>query len=500
MSTNPEEIVQQVRAEFERLLTSVMTPSPEGVPTVYELEGGLFERLLVLGRSLMTLAFVCAAERSRRPTATDAGGQILPYHSEKSRAFVSLFGKIRFSRSYYWRGRGSGWFPLDAALNLPASSISDRVREWRELLGVDLAYHPAGAILRRFLGIEGSSRSLSAEVAAEAPAIEAYYEQAGPLEPDPDATLLIVQADGKGVPMIRLTPAEPKVRPGKGEKTAKKKEAIATAVYTQAPRVRTPEEVLGSLFAPSPRPPREPDAGSGPVNKRVWATLEGKAAALAFTAGQAQRQEGAHIVARVALTDGSEALQDQVRQAFPDYLLVLDFIHVDEYLWKVANALLGETAPDRTEWVKTRARQVLSGEVRAVIEEFRTLAQAPERTVPQRATLEQVAHYYEKNAASMAYDRCLAQGWPIATGVIEGTCRHLVKDRCERSGMRWTQAGAEALLRLRSVAENGDWDRFHAYRRATRQRERYGVGSDTGGATEALLMRGDSRSSFRLAA
>jgi hypothetical protein len=80
-----------------------------------------------------------------------------------------------------------------------------------------------------------------------------------------------------------------------------------------------------------------------------------------------------------------------------------------------------------------------------------------------------VAAYYERNLAYMRYDRYLAAGWPIASGVIEGACRHLVKDRCELSGMRWTQVGAEALLRLRSVAENRDWERFHAYRRRQRQ-------------------------------
>lgn len=297
--------------------------------------------------------------------------------------------------------------------------------------------------------------------------------------------------------MVRSTPTEAKPRLGKGEKAGKKKEAIATAIFTQAPRVRTSETVLDSLFGS--RSTRSRSNDTRPVNKCLWATLEGKAAALAFTARQTQRQEGPHIVSRIALTDGSEALQDQVREAFPGYTLVLDFIHADEYLWKVANALLGETAPERAEWVKTRAGHLLSGAVVTVIEEFRALAGAPERTEAQRKLLEQVAHYYERNAAFMAYDRYLARGWPIGTGVIEGTCRHLIKDRCERSGMRWTQGGAEGLLRLRSVAANGDWERFHAYRRATRQREVYGVASPSA-LTEVFLTKASSQSPLQLAA
>jgi hypothetical protein len=177
----------------------------------------------------------------------------------------------------------------------------------------------------------------------------------------------------------------------------------------------------------------------------------------------------------VALTDGSAPLQEQVQEAFPGYTLVLDFIHALEYLWKSANALLGEKAPTRTGWVRARALQLLSGQTQAVIDELRLLASAPERTSLERETLEKVAGYYERNAAYMAYDRYLSRGWPIATGVVAGACGLLVKDRCDQSGMRWTPTGAEALLRLRSVAENGDWERFHAYRRAKRHREVYGV-------------------------
>ena len=83
------------------------------------------------------------------------------------------------------------------------------------------------------------------------------------------------------------------------------------------------------------------------------------------------------------------------------------------------------------------------------------------------------ANYFERNLPYMAYDRYLAQGWPIASGVIEGACRHLVKDRFELSGMRWTKVGAENLLHLRAVAENGDWADYHRFRRQQRHQRLY---------------------------
>jgi hypothetical protein len=180
------------------------------------------------------------------------------------------------------------------------------------------------------------------------------------------------------------------------------------------------------------------------------------------------------ITDRVALSDGSAPLQLQIREQFPDFTLVLDLVHAVEYLWKGANALLGETHPERTLWVKERTRQMLSGQTAGLIAELRDRAGASDTPANVGSVLESVAGYYERNLLCMRYDLYLAAGWPIATGVIEGACRHLVKDRCELSGMRWTRLGAETLLHLRSVVENGDWEAFHTYRRRQRLRDLYG--------------------------
>ena len=165
-------------------------------------------------------------------------------------------------------------------------------------------------------------------------------------------------------------------------------------------------------------------------------------------------------------------MQERVLAQFPDFTLVLDCIHAIEYLWKAANALLGEKATERTEWVNRRASWMLSGQTALLIGDLKSLAMTPDEAT--NKTLLSVAAYYERNRAYMHYDYYLAVGWPIGTGVIEGACRHLVKDRSEQSGMRWTQVGAEALLQLRCVAENGDWEDFHTYRRTQRKETLYG--------------------------
>ena len=192
---------------------------------------------------------------------------------------------------------------------------------------------------------------------------------------------------------------------------------------------------------------------------------------------QVDLRQGLHIQHQVALCDGCEALQSRIAAQFADFVLVLDFIHADEYLWKVANCLLGETNDQRFEWMAQRTLQMLSGDTEQLISEFRQLAQHPKTTKAQREQLNQTSNYFERNLPYMDYPTYLANGWPIASGVIEGACRHFVKDRCELSGMRWHQPGAENLLRLRAVAENDDWNAYHTFRRHQRHFRLYGTPS-----------------------
>jgi hypothetical protein len=175
------------------------------------------------------------------------------------------------------------------------------------------------------------------------------------------------------------------------------------------------------------------------------------------------------------LTDGCEALQERVGTYFPDFKLILDFINANEYLWEVATSLFGETDDQRSPWVAQQPLLMLSGQTQQIITDFRSRAEAAERTKTQREKLTKTANYFERNLPYMDYPTYLAQGWPIASGVIEGACRHFVKDRFELSGMRWTQAGAEHLLHLRAVAENGDWEAYHHFRRRRRHEQLYSL-------------------------
>ena len=474
MTFNPQNIIQGIRAEFEQMLDFV-TGEEAQTATADCIERGLFRRLLDLGAKLLLLFFITRAKNCSREPLQIEDGQKLPYHSEKKRTYFSVFGKLPFWRPYFYKSGANGQYPLDAELSLGSDRYSDFLREMSEYLAVYVAYSKDADLLERFFDLKLSTRVVQQVVDADAADVETFYAHKPPPSPVEESEILVIQADGKGVPMVLETSAESKVRLGKGEKRGHKKEAIVTSVYTIACVPRTPEEVVANFFHQNQDSASEKASSKRPKpqNKHIRATLDGKDTALARLAKRVELRRGSHILHQVALCDGCEALQSRIETQFSDFSLILDFIHANEYLWKVANSLFGETSDQRTEWVAKQTLQMLSGETKQIVAEFRILAQDTQYTATQCERLTKTANYFERNLPYMDYHTYLANGWPIASGVIEGACRHFVKDRFELSGMRWTQEGAENLMRLRAVAENGDWDAYHDFRKHQRHTRLY---------------------------
>jgi hypothetical protein len=471
MSSNSGQIVHQLRCEFQELVEYV-TGEQSQSRTAYEVELALFRRLLALGAKLLYLFFVHrAAVRPSGPVYAPDGTE-LAYHDRRPTTYFSVFGKVRFRRHYFHAPGQEGLCPLDAELSLPARCYSDLLRDWAEYCITDESYDESIKVLSRILNLSISKRALETGVMEDAIDVEAFYEQKAVPPPEAEGSILVIQADGKGVPMVRTDPASPSARRGKGEKRTKKKEAVVTTIYTIEPYSRTPQEVAEALLRDQADDKEEyRSRRPTPVGKEVRATLAGKTVAFERLTRRVAQREGNHIQHRVALTDGAEPLQCQVSDRLSMFILILDIIHAVEYLWKAANALLGETHPDRTAWVREYLLLILSGRTTDVIQALETRVQDSLLSTFQRQAVNSTIGYYRRNLPYMHYDQYLAQGWPIGTGVVEGACGHLVKDRMEESAMRWTQPGAQAVLDLRAVRINDDWDeyqRFHRHRQHQR--------------------------------
>ncbi|MDQ3522444.1 MAG: ISKra4 family transposase [Gemmatimonadota bacterium] len=498
MSSNSEPIMQQLQHDFKELLALVSGPEAF-THSAYSIESRLFRGLLALGKALLHLFFITRAAEPLRAPMLETSGKTLRYHEKRPRDYYSVFGKLTFARPYYYLKGEAGVCPLDAKLSLPKRCYSDLLREWATCGATEGSFRDSASLLQRILSLPLSLQAVETMSAEDAVDVQTFYDSkllssppASPAAlPAPEdaasvsaapGSLLVVQADGKGVPMVQSPLESSPARLGKGEKRGTKKEAIVTTLYTVAPYVRTPQEVLAALLREQPESDeakQDKTASSKadrprPVDKELRATLDGKATAIGRLSAQAAAREQETITAKVALSDGAEALQQQILTHLPGYTLVLDIIHAGEYLWDTANALLGEKHSGRLGWLSRQLGAVLSGDTQGVISGLQQELEKPDCSETQRKAFTRTIGYYQRNLPYMRYDHYLAQGWPIGTGVVEGACAHLVKDRMEQSGMRWTKAGAQAVLDLRSVRLSGHWDAYWQFHREQQHHRLYG--------------------------
>ena len=394
------------------------------------------------------------------------------------REVATIFGAVRVRRLGYGADGVDSLHPLDAELNLPQELYSFALRRRAAEEAAKVSFDETLASLAQHTGTAVPKRQVEELVARAARDFDAFYEQRA-LPEAKGAEILVLSADGKGVVMRREDLREATKRKAttrrrkltqrltKGEKKNAKRMATVAAVYTVEPYVRTPEQVAHALAGQSdPEAPPRPR----PENKRVWASLEKPAEEVLEQAfAGAHSRDPDHKKTWVALVDGNdEQLQSLQRLAAAhgvELTIVLDIIHVCEYVWKASLCFHEETDPDRETWVDERVLRILQGQSSLVAAGM--TRSATMRGLVNRKAVDACARYLINHAPYLRYDRYLAAGMPIATGVIEGACRYLIKDRMDITGARWRLKAAEAVLRLRALRKNGDFDeywRFHERR------------------------------------
>ena len=195
--------------------------------------------------------------------------------------------------------------------------------------------------------------------------------------------------------------------------------------------------------------------------------VEDSAAVVAKLFDEAERRDPAHRRTWVALVDGNnhqiERIGTEGRARGVEVSVVIDFVHVLDYLWRAAWSSYDEGDPDAETWVQDKARAVLAGQAGRVAAAIRREATYHGPAAAVRANADTGATYLTNKAPHLDYPEALTHGWPIATGVIEGACRHLVKDRMDLTGARWGLDGAKAVLKLRALRSNGDFPGYWRY-------------------------------------
>lgn len=401
---------------------------------------------------------------------------------EDPRKIVSIFGEVRAERTAYTAKGREAVHPLDEQAQLPSRSFSYEMQRRVVDEAVRGPFDEALESIEKSTGNRLPKRSAEQVTVDAAVDFDAFYAQRANPTPTGTGPLVVGQVDGKGIPMVK--PKDEKPLPGvrrkKGEKANKKKMATVGAVYTGRPRVRTPEEVVASLFKENQNNKAEKQPQHRPEAKRVWASLEKtKDDVITEIAAEMKARDPDGTKLWTVLSDGERALQQRLKRIIPQQalagiLLILDFFHAMERLWTVAHALFGEGAPEVVPWVRDHTLMLLQGKVSQVVKGIRQSVTKRKLRGQRRKKAHAAANYLYRNREHMRYDIYLALGLPIATGTIEGACKNLVKDRMERSGMRWQTPGAEAMLKLRAIKLSGDMQEYWRFHIQQEQYRLYG--------------------------
>ncbi len=417
------------------------------------------------------------AREHRAPAAGPDGITRTRLETGHGRLLSTLFGTVTVTRCA-WRAPGApNYCPADAALSLPAGRHSRSLAKLAAIEAARGSFGAAHAAIARRCGNVIGKRQLEQAVVHAAADIPAFYAARLP-EPCTPETLMVLSADCKGIVMrpgaLRAATAKAAARLGKmrtrlsaGEKPNRKRMACLVTVYNAGPAERRPHDVIappgGRHGSRKPRP--------GPKALDKWlagSVRNDPAEVIAAAFDEAEARDPGHRRTWVVLVDGAEHQLDLIRaeaaRRNADIHVVIDLIHVLEYIWKAAWSLHDAGDPAAEDWVAARALAVLAGDSARVAEEITAQASSADLPASRRTGADACVRYLSARHEHLRYDQALANGWPIATGVIEGACRHLIADRLDIGGARWGLDGAEAVLTLRAVIANGDFEqywRFH---------------------------------------
>ena len=465
------------------LFDYVQRAAEEG-KAVHKVEEEIWQRMLQMGHEALDHFIKRQGDGDLGETLTMPDGhEAKRLEKPHTRCYQSIFGEFHLQRAVYGTREGQTieLAPLDARLQLPESEYSYVLQQWSGALGVEHAFARTAEVLRMIFGLhvpvnslERMNRKMSESVADFRASLPA------PARED-EGAILVATADNKGIPMRRRAAQLPAgARRKKGEKANKKQMATVGCVYTVDAKIRSAEDVVAALFREySPR--NSEDSEPVAQQKRIWSSLsyqcdgqffQGEEEVFSWMADEValRRRRGQKIV---CLMDGQRSLWAMRKTYLPgdNVVEILDLLHVTPRLWEAAYLFHGEGSDEAASFVRERLLRILRGEAGYVIGGLRQMGTKHGLRGRRLAKLTAACNYLSKNIARMRYDEYLAAGYPIASGVIEGACRYVVKDRMKRAGMRWTVEGAQAMLDLRTTFINGQWEEFHNYRiRRERQR------------------------------
>lgn len=478
----PEQLCQQIDQFAQSLKVKVRQAARSG-DSFDSIERDIHKMILGVGQQAVNLFIRLQGDGDLGEALTTHDGVTLHRSTSKANSTIrSIFGTHRFEQFTYASGpkKAIALRPISARMSLPESRWSYLLQQWTQMLCVDSAYQQAMDNLQVILGCENLSVDTAENINGQmGQAAGAYLGDLPKPAADSESKLMVATADCKGVPLVKEDAAKVAAFETAKKNPGNRRMATVASVYTVDPHVRTAEEITEALFRDEPDPAASKPSRPEPANKITTAHLpeldedgdggdlriSGIHVAMAWMIGQiTQRRRPGQVL--IVLMDGQQSLWETMKLhlSFGTRTVpILDIVHALAYVWEAAG-LLEKDEGRRRAFTRERLLRILRGEIQGVIKGLRRLGTTHALKGETAKDLARICGYLEKHSHRMRYDEYLRRGYPIASGVIEGACRHLVKDRMERSGMRWTLEGARSMLHVRAAFQSDHWESFLANR------------------------------------
>ena len=488
------------RQNMTKLEDDLISPEAMNAP-LHEIERLLRAQGREMLRSLMQAHFDRRSAQEQAVEVRDVAGVERDKVRRGSRTVMTEFGEVALGRNLYQAPGADGLAPLDAAMELPEEKYSYEVRRIVAEESAKSSFDEVVELIEKHTGASVPKRQVEELAVRAACDFDDFYRDRLRTAEDTDH-LLILSFDGKGIATLHrdlreatrkaaeATPRRLEMRLVKGEKPNHKRMAEVATVYTLEQWPRTLADVLHGLRDKHEKKARRPR----PTNKRVWASIVHSPQQVIDDAfAEAARRDPDHRRRWVVLVDGNRdqlrLIKRAARKLGIEITIVLDIVHVLEYLWHAAYAFHSEGTDEAEDWVEHQFVKLLSGRNGgAIAKSLRLMITSHGLDAATAKPVEKAAGYLVKNTRFLHYDRALAEGLPIATGVIEGACRYLVKDRMGRTGAIWSMIGAEAVLRLRALRASDDFDDYWLFHLA-KEHERTHASRYAAGAVPHPLPR-----------
>ena len=477
-----DELRQQTHQRLDEILDYCLGAS--GPASFLAFETALLERLRMLGCLLIQLFLQARHDRLDTTTWTQDRG----YRGADPAAMRTLktsCGPVSYVRAFFIprRGGGPGVHPLDVTLGLTRDAYTPLVIGWFCRLATRVSFQLASNLGEMFLGAAPPASAIEEWVLGLARPAYAYMSE-GPL-PEDDGEVLVIEVDGKAAPTATEQELKRRRRPrskhGRGCKCQRHRGRARRQRRGRKPRRKKGDKSKNgrsaTLVVMYTLKRGEDGRLHGPINKKVFGTFGTRASAVEWARAQATRRgfpPGTDKTVQIVI-DGEICLEQRLRRLFPDAILTLDVRHAQEKLWEVGRLLHPEGSVELSCWVEGLENLLYQGHVRALLRALEKVLQGVSLRGPgtkaKRETLGKVIGYLKARVELMNYGHLRKQDLVIASGVVEGAARYVVGERLDNSGMRWIEDRAEAVLLLRCIEVNGDWEDFMQWSQEQRSQE-----------------------------